>query len=208
MQHIKIILASASPRRRELLKLLIPHFEIVPSCFDENLAKANDSPEEAVVKAALAKARDVAREHPKAIVIGADTLVVVDEEILGKPTDEDDARRMLALLSGRAHHVYTGVAVVAFRPREFEATGYERTEVRFRELTSDLIDRYVATGEPIDKAGAYAIQGKGCALVEGINGCYFNVVGLPLYRLSRMLEKSGLAIPMTFADQDDGLTAP
>ena len=197
MQEQRIILASASPRRQELLKLLISEFEVIPSRFDENSIPTTTSPEKAVAASALAKAKDVARRHPEAIVIGADTVVVVDDHALGKPSDEEDARQMLMLLSGRSHYVYTGVAVVTTDSQRIEATGCERTEVWFRELSPELIDRYIATGEPMDKAGANAIQGKGCALVERIRGCYINVDGLPLYRLSRMLEKFGLELLTT-----------
>lgn len=193
MNQAPIILASASPRRQELLKLLIPEFEVVVSDFVEDPAPSGQSPEEFAVEAALEKARDVARRYPEALVIGADTVVVVDGQVLGKPTDADDARRMLRLLAGRSHQVHTGLAAVA---RDAEASACERTEVWFRPLPAQLIEGYVATGEPLDKAGAYAIQGRGCVLVERIEGCYFNVVGLPLYRLSRMLEQFGVA-PLT-----------
>jgi septum formation protein len=129
-------------------------------------------------------------------VIGADTIVVADEAILGKPVDDADARRMLKLLSGRSHYVYTGLCVIERQNRE--TTGmerdYVRTEVRFGPLTDELIDGYVATGEPLDKAGAYGIQERGSVLVEGIVGDYFNVVGLPVYRLSRMLMDLGVCL--------------
>jgi len=190
----KVILASASPRRSELLKLVIPEFEVVPSDFDEDSMRPGETPEQHVLQAALEKAREVARKRRCALVIGADTVVVVDVDVLGKPRDEDDARRMLHMLSGRGHFVYTGLAVVTRDDEECCATGCERTEVRFRPLPHDLIDRYIATGEPMDKAGAYAIQGRGCVLVESIEGCYFNVVGLPLYRLSRLLEEFGVEV--------------
>ena len=124
-------------------------------------------------------------------MIGADTIVVVDGTILGKPADPQDAARMLRLLSGRSHSVYTGLAVVL---GEEERTGCKRTEVAFREMSDQMITRYVSTGEPLDKAGAYAIQGKGAVLIKGICGCYSNVVGLPLHLLSGMLEEFGVEV--------------
>ncbi len=189
LPHTDIILASASPRRRELLDLMLSDFRIIPSDFDEGLVPRELGPAEHVGYSSLMKARDVAAKHPDSIVIGADTVVVVDSEILGKPADERDAARMLRLLSGRTHQVYTGIAAV--RGVE-ERSGTECTDVTFRELSDDLIARYVATREPMDKAGAYAIQGRGAVLIAGLRGCYFNVVGLPVYRLSTLLEGFGL----------------
>jgi len=188
----QIILASASPRRRELLALLCPSFEVRPSAFDESQLPADLSPIQHVLASASAKARDVAQTAPDAIVIGADTVVVVLGEMLGKPADVDDARRMLRVLSGRTHQVITGMCVVGPGPRE--ATGWETTAVRFRTLSDELIGRYIATGEPMDKAGAYAIQGLGAPLIQRVCGDFFNVVGLPLYKLSLMLEKFGLEL--------------
>ena len=159
-----------------------------------------ESPEKHVVAAALAKARDVARAHPGAVVIGADTVVVADDKVLGKPVDEEDARAMLSLLNGRSHHVYTGLAVVVSDGRTGEASGYERTEVRFRPMSQELIARYIATGEPMDKAGAYAIQGYGSALITGITGDYFNVVGLPIHRLGLLLEELRIEPAVTWYD--------
>jgi len=146
-----------------------------------------------VVFSASRKARAVAEQVDNAVVIGADTIVVVDSEILGKPEDADDARRMLGLIGGQTHQVYTGVSVIAVQNgKPTEKSGFERTDVTIRPLTRELIERYLATGEPMDKAGAYAIQGKGAVLIERINGCYSNVVGLPIYLLSRLLEDSGV----------------
>jgi septum formation protein len=122
-------------------------------------------------------------------VIGADTVVVVDDAILGKPADAEDAARMLRMLGGRVHQVYTGVAVAR---DGVERHAFECTNVNFRPLTDELICRYIATGEPMDKAGAYAIQGKGAVLIKSISGCYANVVGLPLYRLSALLNEFGV----------------
>lgn len=184
-----MILASASPRRRELLSLIFGEFRIVPSRFDERLVPPELGPPEHVTYSSLMKARDIAAQYPDALVIGADTVVVVDSAILGKPQDPADAARMLRMLGGRAHQVYTGLAVTR---GDLEASGSECTDVTFRELDDATIARYIATGEPMDKAGAYAIQGRGSVLITGISGCYFNVVGLPIYRLSRMLEAFGI----------------
>jgi septum formation protein len=136
-----------------------------------------------VRQAALAKACDVASRKP-GIVLAADTIVVCAGKVLGKPADEAEARRILRQLSGRRHSVYTGVALAQGGRR---LVGYERTEVEFRRLSAADIDRYVATGEPMDKAGAYAIQGRGAALIGAIRGCYTNVIGLPLPKLMAML---------------------
>ena len=188
-----MILASASPRRRELLALICPEFEIVPSEFDETHLSADLPPEEYVTASASRKACAVARDAENAIVIGADTIVVVGDEILGKPSDDEDARRMLRAIGGRTHQVCTGVSVISTRNgSQTEKTGFECTDVTVRPLSAEIIDRYVATGEPLDKAGAYAIQGKGAVLIERINGCYFNVVGLPVYLVSRLLEEFGV----------------
>lgn len=188
MSKPNIILASASPRRRELLSLITKSFEVIPSEFDESLVPVELGPKEHVAYSALMKARDVAAVYPNALVIGADTIVCVDDSILGKPADTADAARMLRSLSGRAHQVYTGIAV-AFNGEERNCV--ECTGVCFRELDDETIARYVATGEPMDKAGAYAIQGRGAVLVKHISGCYSNVVGLPIYCLSLILEQFG-----------------
>lgn len=189
---MKIILASASPRRQELLRLIEPDFRVAPSDFEESTV-IPWPPDEHVLHSSFGKANDVAARIDDGVVIGADTIVVIDDSILGKPKDVDDARRMLRLLSGRSHYVFTGLCVVE---RACGRTGrilndFVRTEVRFGTLTDAVIDAYVATGEPMDKAGAYGIQERGSLLVEGIVGDYFNVVGLPVYRLSRMLAEVG-----------------
>ncbi len=186
MPRMDIILASVSPRRRELLRLIFEKFRVVPSEFDESNVPSEMGPTEHVVYSSLMKARDVAEKHPESLVIAADTVVVVDRTILGKPSDAEDAVRVLRLLGGRVHKVYTGVSVAA---NGTERSGFECTEVAFRELDDDIIARYIATGEPMDKAGAYAIQGKGSVLIKSISGCYFNVVGLPIYLLSNLLEE-------------------
>lgn len=189
MLPLDVILASASPRRRELLSLIFREFRVIPSDFDESLVPSELAPPEHVLYSALMKARDVAANFPDSLVIGADTIVVIDEVILGKPADDADAARMLKLLSGRTHEVYTGIAVVQ---DGIERAEVECTAVNFRELTDDVISRYIASGEPMDKAGAYAIQGKGAVLIKSIAGCYPNVVGLPLYELSRLLMEFGI----------------
>jgi septum formation protein len=191
----KLILASASPRRKELLALICSDYEVVPSNFDESEMPDDLSPKDHVILSAREKACDVASKVADGIVIGADTVVAIDEHILGKPVDENDAQRMLRLLSGRTHQVYTGIHVVNIHDnKRTEHSDSECTDVRFRQLTDEIIKKYVATGEPLDKAGAYAIQGRGSVLIEGISGCYFNVVGLPVYRLSLILEEFGLEV--------------
>lgn len=191
----QLILASASPRREELLRLIGLPFRVIPSVFDES-ALPVWPPDRHVLDSATAKAEQIALQFNDCVVIGADTIVVVDEKVLGKPLDEEDARRMLRLLSGRTHYVYTGVCVV--RRSEGQTVGivrdYVRTEVCFRELSEATIDAYVATGEPLDKAGAYGIQERASVLIEGIGGDYFNVVGLPVQKLSRLLAGVGVAV--------------
>jgi len=189
---MRVVLASASPRRRELLRLIFPEFEVVPSGFDESNVSSDVPPTEQVIYSARCKAMEVLPLCDRALVISADTVVSVDEHILGKPSDAEDAKRMLRLLSGRVHQVYTGICCLDSSLPESAQEACEKTDVKFRELSNEIIDRYIQTGEPMDKAGAYAIQGRGSVLIEGINGCYFNVVGLPLYRLSRMLERFGV----------------
>ena len=190
-----IILASASPRRQELLALICRDFHVLPSGFDESTVVSWPA-EDHVTQSACGKATDVAERISDGVVIGADTVVVVDDKILGKPTDPGDAVRMLKMLSGRPHFVYTGICVIrraGGRTHQI-LTNYVQTEVVFGNLTDDIIAAYVATGEPLDKAGAYGIQERGSVLVEGIAGDYFNVVGLPVYRLSRMLAEVGVPL--------------
>jgi len=193
LPKLDVILASASPRREELLGLIFKEFWVLPSDYDESKAPQDLLPDEHVVHSSLMKARDIARKNPKSLVIGADTVVVVDETILGKPHDRADAARMLKSLSGRVHQVYTGITVI-YDDKEHSA--FERTDVKFSDLSDDVISRYVSSGEPMDKAGAYAIQGRGAVLIESINGCYFNVVGLPIHRLSTILNEIGIP-PLT-----------
>jgi len=181
----QIILASASPRRRRLLKQIGFTFRVIPSHVDEDDADHHD-PLANVQAIALRKARSVAAGIENGIVIGADTQVLVDGEILGKPENKADAARMLTMLSGREHRVITGVALIDTQTNS-EETWCETTLVTFRKLPEDEIADYVRTGEPMGKAGAYGIQGRAAAFVERIEGCYFNVVGLPLAKLSQKL---------------------
>ncbi len=169
----KIVLASGSPRRQELLKYITADFEIMPSDIEE---VASGTPKEQVLKLALDKVGDIAKRRPGDIVIGADTLVAIGEQILGKPKDEQDAAVMLRKLSGNTHCVYTGIAVMTEGKAE---TRCVVTQVKFNEMTDDEIEEYIMTGEPMDKAGAYGIQGYGGKFIDRIDGCYFNVMGLP-----------------------------
>jgi septum formation protein len=182
-----LILASASPRRRELLAQAGFTFEVIPTDIPE-LRKPGEDPIRFVTRLAREKAEAVAATHavtPDTLVLGADTIVVVDEEVLGKPEDAADAARMLRLLSGQTHQVITGLCLARGRERQRAA---EVTFVRFVTLSDQEIHDYVATGEPLDKAGAYAIQGRAGRWVPRIHGCYFNVVGLPLALVTSMIE--------------------
>jgi len=185
---MKIVLASASPRRRELLANLGLDYTVLPA-LTEIPPDPSLSPEEAVVRIAAGKARDAALRAPgDALIIAADTLVWLDGVPLGKPADAADAARMLRLLSGRTHAVLTGVALL--RGQRLE-TAAEKTDVTFREMTEGEIARYVASGEPLDKAGAYGAQGRGAMFIRRIDGDFFNVMGLPVCRLSLMLRDFG-----------------
>lgn len=185
----KIVLASGSPRRRQLLAGLGLRFEVDPPREEEESRSPGEPPDAYAARVAAAKAAEVAARRPDALVVAADTVVVLEGDVLGKPSGPDGARAMLTRLSGRKHSVHTGVAVTA--PDGSRATGTEVTEVRFRALGSEEIDAYVATGEPLDKAGAYGIQGFGATLVEAVRGCYFNVMGLPVVRLLALLREVG-----------------
>lgn len=177
-----IILASKSPRRKELLSIITPDFEIKSADVDETLDD-NMTPAEAVEH--LSKIKALPFKNGIDTVIGADTVVSVDNEILGKPIDDNDAFNMLKKLSGRYHSVFTGVTVIK---GEIEATFSVETKVKFFDLSDDEIKKYIATGECRDKAGAYGIQGYGSLLVEKIDGDYFNVVGLPISKLNKYLQ--------------------
>ena len=188
-----LILASASPRRQCLLRQLGLSFTVVPADLAEAPA-AGETPAAYVVRVAREKAAAVARRFPQALVLAADTIVVLDGEILGKPQSAADARRMLARLSGRQHTVLTGLALLRSCP-ELMLCDTVSTRVRFRELHCEEIAHYVASGEPLDKAGAYAIQGDAAAFVAAIEGCYTNVIGLPRRRTAALLRTAGLEVP-------------
>lgn len=177
-QQGRIILASKSPRRKYLLAKAGLEFDVMPSNVDENRLR-QDLPGPYVSRLSQMKAEDIATQHPDSWVIGADTIVVIDEEILGKPVGMEAARRMLSRLSGQTHQVYTGFTIRC-RFEEKTITESVCTDVVFKQLSEAEIEWYIHTGEPFDKAGAYAIQGLGTFLVKRINGSYTNVVGLPV----------------------------
>ena len=181
MMEYDVILASASPRRKELMQLICPSFRVIPADCGEAVPEAMNA---ADVPAFLSyqKCKCIADVYQKAVVIGCDTVVTTaDGEILGKPKDEEDAARMLRLLSGRMHTVDTGVSI-CYKGRTETFT--ETTKVWFKDLTDEEIEDYINTGEPMDKAGAYGIQGEGTLLVDKIEGDFFNVVGLPVSKLA------------------------
>lgn len=186
---VQLILASASPRREALLRQIGYQPLVSPSAIEEETVRESEDPAQYVARQAYYKALDVAGRYPDAAVLGADTVVVLDQSIIGKPADVEMAKTTLRRLSGRKHLVYTGVAVF-FEGRVQQFT--VATDVYMRHLSEARIDWYVGTGEPMDKAGAYGIQGYGALLVEKIEGCYFNVVGLPLIPVADCLEKIGV----------------
>jgi septum formation protein len=188
MTHPSVILASQSPRRRELLTLVgIPH-TVRPADIDEAYLPG-EKPAAHAERLAREKAAVIARDEPDAVVIGSDTIVVVDGEVLGKPRDEQHAAEMLARLSGRSHVVMTAVAVMW---RGVELSAVEEVGVTFHPLDAETVVAYIATGEPMDKAGAYGIQGYGATIVKRVDGDYFAVMGLPLQRLVRLMGQLGL----------------
>ncbi|MDF2593866.1 MAG: maf protein [Clostridia bacterium] len=180
-----IVLASSSPRRKALINLLEMPFIVVSKEVDEQIDRTQ-SPEENVKALALKKAMAVAEDYPSQLVIGCDTVVAIGSQIIGKPRDKQDAKVILDSLSGKSHFVYTGVAIVC-KIDKYTHTFCERTSVKMKGLTAEEIDSYIRTGEPLDKAGAYGIQGKGALYIEGIEGDYYNVVGLPVHRLYQEL---------------------
>lgn len=194
----ELVLASGSPRRREILTQLGLSFRVQTSQTDETVS--NLSPAAAVEQLALRKAKAVATGCDSALVIGADTVVALDGEILGKPEDEGHAARMLNRLQGRTHQVYTGIALVQVSSGKVirELVDHNQTRVTMRVLSPQKIEWYVGTGEPLDKAGAYGIQGLGALLVEKIEGCYFNVVGLSVSLLDEMMERMGFSLVKDF----------
>lgn len=186
-----IILASGSPRRKQLLEMLGMNFTVKPAKGEE-IIPAGAGPEETVLTLSRQKAAAVAAEvQADDLIIAADTIVWYNGTILGKPKNEQEAARMLGFLSGNTHRVYTGVTV---RQGERVLSVAEATDVKFRKLTGREIDAYIATGEPMDKAGSYGIQGLGSMFVEGIHGDFFNVMGLPVCRLGKMLKELGVEI--------------
>lgn len=192
MKKQKIILASTSPRRQELLKQIGLDFDIVPSAYEEDMSLKLKNNELAKTLA-YGKARDVADKIKKGVVIGSDTFIVFHKERIGKPKDKKDAQRILKMISGKWLLIYSGIAIIDTKNKR-ELTDYEITKVKIKSLTKNEIDDYIATGEPLDKAGAFGIQGRGAVFIEKINGCYSNVVGLPLYRLYFNLQKLGISI--------------
>lgn len=183
MKHI--ILASASPRRKEILELADLKFDVMPSDAQEITTKT--APNEVVMELASIKAKDIYKKSEKqSMIVGADTVVAYQGQILGKPTDEADAKRMLTMLSGQTHEVYTGVCVIE---DEKIKTFYEETKVTFYEISDEQIDHYIKTGEPMDKAGSYGIQGKAAVFIKGIEGDYYNVVGFPIARFLQEITK-------------------
>ena len=192
--ELTLVLASRSPRRADLLTVAGLPFEICPAGDVESelaasLIDRDADPVAYTVALAEAKARDVSAGKPGRLVLGADTVVVLDGDILEKPTDRNDAVRLLTRLSGRRHTVISAVALVGGAAGRSGAFAHEKTGVEFLPLTPASIEKYVATGEPMDKAGAYGIQGYGAMMVRGVEGCYFNVMGLPLARLGELLKE-------------------
>lgn len=191
----RFILASASPRRRELLKQIGVTFEVMPAKGEEVITK--EQPEQAVMELSRQKAEEIAAgiQDEQVLVLGADTVVAYDGKILGKPKDEMDARAMLSMLNGRTHSVFTGVTVIVIRNGKSEIHSfYEETKVTMYPMTDAQISYYIQTEEPMDKAGAYGIQGKGAVFIEKINGDYNNVVGLPVAKIFYKMLESGIEI--------------
>mgnify|MGYP002715385411 CR=1 FL=1 len=182
---MKYILASASPRRQELLKYIVNDFDISPADIDETIPDCVSS-QDAAEFLAVKKAAHVAKQYPNSVVIGCDTVVIINDMILGKPHDKHEAEKMLNLLSGRTHNVITGVC---FFKNGVSRSFSEITSVTFYSLSQSDIDNYITTKDPFDKAGGYGIQGVGSVLVKGIIGDFFNVVGLPVARLKRELNE-------------------
>jgi septum formation protein len=188
MSICRVVLASGSPRRHQLLNLIGIEHEVNPANIDETL-RPREAPRRHAERLAREKAATIAVRDPDLITIGADTVVVINSKVLGKPADTNDAARMLGMLSGREHTVITAVAVA--RGRKLRSA-IEEVRVKFRRLREDEIEAYIATGEPMDKAGAYGIQGFGATIVERIEGDYFAVMGLPLVRLVGLMRDVGV----------------
>ncbi|MBR2315272.1 MAG: septum formation inhibitor Maf [Clostridia bacterium] len=194
---MKLILASASPRRKELLKNAGYEYEVCPADIDETMPQGVE-PETACEILSRKKAQAVLEENPDAVVLGSDTIVVLGNTILGKPENEEDAKAMLRALSGRVHQVYTGLCVCG---KDKTLSLVSRADVRFYNLSDAVIDAYIATKEPMDKAGAYGIQGVGSMLVKSIEGDYFTIVGLPLSKAARMLGEFGIKGYLPFEEE-------
>ena len=189
----KIILASASPRRKELLKSMGLEFEVIPSEIEENIENESFSPK-LIENLAAEKAADVAkRTNFTAIVIGSDTVVVINNKILGKPKDKKDAFIMLKMLSGNTHQVISAIAVIDTETRKILKDSVV-SDVTFKQLSDEEINAYIETGEPMDKAGSYAIQGLAGMFVKSINGCYSNIVGISVFKLAEMLKELGVEL--------------
>jgi septum formation protein len=186
----QIILASKSPRRKSILEQVGLKFSIVVSDFDEETIKFK-TPQEMVKKLSFEKAKIVAAKNPKAVIIGADTTVIFKKEIIGKPRSKSDAIRILNLLSGNVHEIVTGFTVMEGKK---SITGHVSSKAKFKKLSDQEIKAYVATGEPMDKAGGYGIQDKGGLFIEEIEGDYFNVVGLPISAVAKALKEFGVEI--------------
>lgn len=190
----EVVLASRSPRRIDLLRTVVPDFIVDPADLDESLPSGGDpDPEAVAAELAARKADEVAVRHPNSLVIGADTVVALDSTLFGKPESPGDAERMLHGLSGKTHRVITAVAL-RLRSQSISFDFRETTRVTFRELTHEEISRYVATGEPFDKAGGYAVQGGAREFVAALSGDYDNVVGLPVTRLKKELKSAGFLV--------------
>ena len=187
---LRFILASASPRRRQLLTNLNFPFEVVPADLDETFTD-EDNPFDLVRRLSIGKAEAVAARYPDALVLGADTVVVFRDEVLGKPKTPEENLEFVTRLSGHTHEVFTGHALVMGDRR---ADRVVQTAVRFRKLSNGEIERYVATGEGMDKAGGYAVQGYGSALVREVRGCYFNVVGLSVPNVAELAQTFGFQL--------------
>lgn len=191
--NFKIVLASSSPRRREILEGIGLQFTIDTSGIVDETIAVGIKPDKIVENLALKKALAVTQKYQDGFVIGSDTIVVLDDIILGKPGNEEDALNMLMKLQGRTHHVYSGVAVINVSTGEQQVT-HDVTEVEFRSISENEAIKYIATGEPMGKAGSYAIQGLGAVFIKSIHGDYYNVVGLPLFKLAKILNSYGISI--------------
>lgn len=199
---IELVLASGSPRRRELLSNLHLSFRVETSHVDEDVSE-DLLPSKIVEELSVRKALTVAHKQKFALVIGADTIVVLDGQVLGKPASSQEAYDMLERLQGREHQVYSGISLVEVQDGKVQRvlSKHEVTDVWMRPLSPECIDWYISTGEPMDKAGSYGIQGYGACLIEKIHGCYFNVVGMSLTLLSKMMEELGYPLFQPFCSK-------